>query len=145
MLIIIVSLLLNFSFYCFGLQCILDVLFLCTLVTSLWAFLSFRALVFIGFLLLTKDAIFTFSRFPQIDYCLPWNSTFGTCFLLNAFGYRCKKVPIFFIWIISFRCLRKNTKLVSYSYRKGFLISLLVSEDQSYREALTVCIVFFSA
>ena len=53
----------SFLFYWSDLECILFVLFWYVLVSSLWAFLSFCALVFVGFLLPHKDTVFTLSRF----------------------------------------------------------------------------------
>ena len=138
MLIIIIYLLSSFLFHWFSLECIIIVFFL-VCVSSLWAFLSFGALAFVGFLLLNKDGFFMLSHFSltAIDFQ-------GTLHL--AFGLVGNKVFIFIIWRMSFRCFLKVIELVSYSHHimiTNITVSLLVSEDQSYCEAFTVWVCRF--
>ena len=75
-------------------------------------------------------------------YYLPWNSKFDSWFGWNALGccfyMGCNKVFIFVIRSLFSRYLLKSIKLVSYCYH----VSLLVSEDQSYCEALSIYVVF---
>ena len=98
-------------------------------------------MAFIGFLLLSKDAIFVLSHF-----FLTTSDSHGTlhlAFSLVGIYSSCycyigsNKAFIFVTWNISFRRLLRCIKLIYYSY--CILILLLVSEDQSYHEALTVC------
>ena len=61
------------------------------------------------------------SRFFSYCHWLPWNPSFGTCFGCYALGC-CfymggSKVFKFVIRGMSFRCLRKSIKLVSYNCR----------------------------
>ena len=113
------------------------------LVTSLGLFLI---LVFVGFLLFHKNTIFMLSQF-----FLTVSVSHGTlclAFSLVGFAFCCcfhediDKVFILFIWITCFRYLMKCIEFVSYSYLYLLLISLLVSENQSYLVVLTVSTLF---
>ena len=52
---------------------------------SFCAFLSFRALVLVGFLLLRLEAVFTSTRFSLTSNDLPWDSIFCSLFSWNEF------------------------------------------------------------
>ena len=87
MLFMIVYLLLSFWFYWFDVECIQVVLFV---MCSLWTFLSFWALAFVGFLFLSRDAIFMLSCFflTAIDSHWTLHSVLclGCTFLLLTYG-----------------------------------------------------------
>ena len=98
MLFMIIYLLPRFLFYWFGLECILVVLFVC--VTSFWVFLSFSALSFVWFLILSKDTIFMLSFF------LATSDSHGTqhlalslvcLLLLFPLKYEMKRCQIYFL------------------------------------------------
>ena len=101
-------------------------------VSSLWAFLSFCILAFVGFLSLSNNAIFILCHFFLTTCWPPWNATFGSWFswyaLSCCFYVGSDKVFIFVIQSICFRYPLKSIEFDSYNYCIFMLISLLVSE-----------------
>ena len=103
-------------------------LFFLVCVSSLWIYLSFWILAFVGFLCLSKDVFVRYSFFPNY-YWLPRNSTcvffsFGWYVLSSCYidGY---KLFIFLKLGMSFRFLQKSIKLVSNIYRTSFAYILI--------------------
>ena len=115
-------------------------------VSFLCAFLIFCSLVFVGFLLFSKDAIFRLSRFSLISIAsygilhlildlvgmhLYWTSIWAaTKSSYSLFGVCLKNIS----WRVS------NLFLTVTIY--WFLISLLESEDQLYCWTQTACVLF---
>ena len=87
---------------------------------SLWAFLSFCALAFVGFLLWSRDNIFMLSHFFSNYKWLPWNSTLGSWFGWYAFYFYfyegSDKIFVFVIRSMCFKYLLKSIEFVSYCY-----------------------------
>ena len=88
--------------------------------------------------------------FPNCCW-LPWSSTFGSWFGLYVLCCCCfymggNKVFIFIIRSMSFRCLLKIIKLFFLAVIVYWLLlSLLINEDQSRSESLTVYHLFLGS
>ena len=127
-LIVIVYLLLSFWYYWFGFECILVVLFWYALILS--GFLKCLR-IGISWVSFIKQGFFNVVSFFLNCYWLPWNfafdSWFGLYVLCCYFHMGSKKVFIFVIRSISFRCFLKSNKFVSYSWRR--LISCITISE----------------
>ena len=89
------------------------------LVSSLWAFLSFYMLAFVGFLLLCKDAIFMSSRFFQTT-----SDSHGTLHL--ALGLVGMHSAAAFMWTVTYFSFRVCVSDISWKASNLLLIFLLV-------------------
>ena len=112
----------------------------------LWAFLSLCVLAFVGFLLYSKNAIFMLYHFSLIAIAshgtlhlalsiVEMHSAAAATWAVTKFSYSSFGVCL---WDTSWKV--SNYFLTVSIY--WFLISLLVTEEQSYYEALTVCVLF---